>query len=977
MAIVTIESNVQEGKMPEPAAAFRPHSKAFGHGLVCRLSPAADERIIRQRYSELASLFDIGIGAGDLCVDCVPALSDSEIARAQRGKELSRPLAAQTGQVLRATLLQYGDGQRDFILVGDRRKFDPAALQHLAEACLSSREIAFRFAAESATVDPVVEIDPLLDSDFSPASSWGNDTADTGSAVQRVPIRRGVAPEYWLSALGWVLSRFYGKASPAVACLRSVEPGPDAGDVLRADHGFCIVALPSEGSATVGGTVERLRAQLPLAPRHTDALLAALRSRCDRPVDISIGILFPQPCRVDSPLVVSTEYQACPTAPYPLTLVVEEGEGSDLVCRFDKSVYSASAVHWLLHCLVHACGQMVRADHARLADVTLLSDPACREIAALGRPAPLRCETTGRIEEAFRIICAQQPDRTALSFEDDQLTYAQLDALSNQVANALAIRGVVPRSFVGICLERSTAAVVAMLAIIKIGAVYVPMDPNYPQERLEYTATDAGLRLTIAAAAGFPAVPGMQCVTLPELLAEASNCADTAPAVGCPSTDPAYMIYTSGSTGRPKGVLVPHRNVLSLIESTRDGFGLSSDDAWTLFHSSAFDFSVWEIWGCLLTGGRLIVVPHWVSRDPDQFRALIASEAVTVLNQTPSAFYQLIEADRRQDIGSSLRLVVFGGEPLDARALLPWFDRHPESRCRLVNMFGITETTVHVTWQDVRRRQAIAASRSVGRAIPGWHLYVMDDNQHLLPPGVAGEIFVGGAGVALCYHGKPDLTDARFIPDPFADGLMYRSGDRGRLLPNGELEHLGRLDNQIKLRGFRIELDEIRRVILGHAAVRAAAVLLNQPDPKDPASARIDAYMVADGVTAADMRMHVSRLLPEHMVPATFTSVVAMPLTTNGKLDSKRLPPPEQPSVASRASDEQEELTDMAQRMVSIWQGVLGREITVDDNFFDLGGNSLLAVRIASAMRGQGMPSLPMRDLYTHQTIRRLIGTFA
>ncbi|WP_143343260.1 AMP-binding protein, partial [Crossiella equi] len=263
----------------------------------------------------------------------------------------------------------------------------------------------------------------------------------------------------------------------------------------------------------------------------------------------------------------------------------------------------------------------------------------------------------------------------------------------------------------------------------------------------------------------------------------------------------AYVIYTSGSTGRPKGVVVPHRNVLALVAATRPEYALSTADVWTWFHSSAFDFSVWEIWGCLLTGGRLVVVPYFVSREPDRFAELLAAEGVTVLSQTPSAFTQLLTVDHH---ALSPRLVVFGGEPLDARVLLPWFDQHPGSR--VVNMFGITETTVHVTHQTLDRSLALAATRSVGPALPGWHLLVLDPEGRVQPPGVPGEICVGGAGVATGYLGQETLTAQRFRWNEHTGSRLYHSGDLGRLRPDGRLEHLGRIDSQVKLRGFRIEL---------------------------------------------------------------------------------------------------------------------------------------------------------------------------
>jgi acyl-CoA synthetase (AMP-forming)/AMP-acid ligase II len=326
-----------------------------------------------------------------------------------------------------------------------------------------------------------------------------------------------------------------------------------------------------------------------------------------------------------------------------------------------------------------------------------------------------------------------------------------------------------------------------------------------------------------------------------------------------------------------------------------------------------------------------------------------------------------------------LRLVIFGGEPLDARMLLPWFDRHPEFECRMVNMFGITETTVHVTMETVTREHALATSKSVGYALPGWYYYVMDQQGRLLPPGVIGEIYVGGAGVADCYLNRPELTAERFINDPYTGERIYRSGDKGRLRPDGKLEHLGRMDTQVKLRGFRIELDEIRSVIQEAPGVHTAAVIVHKDDPQDSASARLCAYVVLNGGHIAEVRNHISRILPEYMVPSALIEMTSLPLTQNGKLDTKKLPPPSknghrhhdvQPSSGN--SENGDALTSS---LLQIWEAVLGVPVGLDDNFFDLGGNSLYAMRIATAMRNQGLPPLPVRELYVQQTIRRLGST--
>ncbi|ELP62016.1 AMP-binding enzyme [Streptomyces turgidiscabies Car8] len=567
-----------------------------------------------------------------------------------------------------------------------------------------------------------------------------------------------------------------------------------------------------------------------------------------------------------------------------------------------------------------------------------------------------------------RIVVAT-PDRVALTDGPTVLTYRQLNAQADLLAAGMRAHGVVGGDRVGVCLERSAELVVVLVAVLKAGATYVPLDPAYPADRLAHTTRDADLRVVVTRLPEFPAVADCVWVT-PDELADARAPEKQANLPSPSPDDAAYVIYTSGSTGRPKGVVVPHRNVVALVDATRDEYGFGEADVWTWFHSAAFDFSVWEIWGCLLTGGRLVVVPYSVSREPDRFRDLLVVERVTVLSQTPSAFAQLLDVDHA-DV--AVRLVVFGGEPLDARMLLPWFDRHPEPVCRAVNMFGITETTVHVTEQTLTRKLALSGTRSVGSALPGWHLYVLDPTGRLQPPGVAGEICVGGSGVALGYLGQEELTRRRFVPDPFTGAVMYRSGDLGRLRPDGRLEHLGRIDSQVKIRGFRIELDEIRSVLLEDPAVRTAAVLVRREDPADAATARIDAYVVlSPGGDPGAVRERAAGMLPEYMLPATVSALDALPLTSNGKLDAARLPAPTghrtrgEPgtgSVVASADDLTASLTD-------IWSEVLGVPVGPDDDFFELGGNSLFAVRIGAALRARGLPALRLRELYRHPTVR-------
>lgn len=329
------------------------------------------------------------------------------------------------------------------------------------------------------------------------------------------------------------------------------------------------------------------------------------------------------------------------------------------------------------------------------------------------------------------------------------------------------------------------------------------------------------------------------------------------------------MIYTSGSTGQPKGVTVTHANVLSLLANTREEFGFGPGDVWTMFHSHAFDFSVWEMWGALTTGGRLVLIDRDLARSPREFADLLVHEGVTVLNQTPSAFGQLAE-----DIdSSSLRLLIFGGEALDHTLVASWLGRHPTVRA--VNMFGITETTVHVTRHDL---QSGDEHRSVGRALPGLRTYVLDTSLHPVPPGTVGELYVSGAQVARGYVGLPSLTAERFVADPFTPGTrMYRTGDLARYRSNGELDHLGRADTQVAVRGYRIEPGEIEATLLRRPDVEHAAVMLR--------GSAVGDQLVAYVVSAADPRTllgYLRSVLPEYLVPGAVVPVPTFPLTPTG-----------------------------------------------------------------------------------------------
>jgi amino acid adenylation domain-containing protein len=560
-----------------------------------------------------------------------------------------------------------------------------------------------------------------------------------------------------------------------------------------------------------------------------------------------------------------------------------------------------------------------------------------------------------------------------------------------------------PEARVAICLERSVEMVVALLAVLKAGGAYVPVDPGYPAERIAYVLEDCDPALMITVAALRGRVPaGVPVLSLDEE-AESIDREPSQPLAD--SVDPqnaAYVIYTSGSTGRPKGVAVPHANVARLFAATQPWFAFGPADVWTLFHSFAFDFSVWEIWGALLHGGRLVVVDRETARSPADFHRLLCREGVTVLNQTPSAFRALIAADAASEEPLALREVIFGGEALETAMLRPWFARHGNQMPRLVNMYGITETTVHVTFHPLREADAERSGPSpIGRRIPDLRAYVLDPRGEPVPPGVAGELYVGGAGVARGYLHRPELTAERFVPDPFgaAPGArLYRTGDLARWRESagvrecvsaevcsgsadfrtnalthsrtGYLEYLGRNDQQVKIRGFRIEPGEVEARLAEHPGVRDAVVLAREDTPGG--DRRLVAWYVArDQPVAADLlRAHLAERLAEHMVPAAYVRLEALPLTPNGKLDRAALPAPEDDAYARRGYEAPVGETEAA--LAEIWAEVLGVErVGRGDNFFELGGHSLLVVHLVERMRQRGLHA-PVRALFAAPTLAEL-----
>jgi amino acid adenylation domain-containing protein len=574
-----------------------------------------------------------------------------------------------------------------------------------------------------------------------------------------------------------------------------------------------------------------------------------------------------------------------------------------------------------------------------------------------------------RLEAVARI----REDAIAIGDGERRISYRELLLRADALASELEARGIGPRDLVGIALPRSAELVVAVVGVVRAGAAYVPIDLNQPAERRALILTDALPKLVVVEdtqVEGIP--PGIEILRLPQYVPERIK-RRLRPAL----EDPAYVIYTSGSTGQPKGVVVTQRNVARLFTVAEPLFEFGANDVWTLFHSIGFDVSVWELWGALLHGGRLVVVPALTARAADAFYALVIREGVTVLCQTPSAFRAFDAADAAAGSpANQLRHVVFAGDALDPRSLKRWIESHGDEQPRLANMYGPTETTVYATYRRMLANDAYGSGRSfIGVPLADLRIDLLGPDGRLVATGEVGEIIVGGEGVSVGYLRRPELTTESFLPDPSGEhpnAHLYRTGDFGRRMPNGDLEYIGRADNQVKLRGFRIELGEIEAALCKTADVRDAVVALRNNLIAGP---QLIAYVVQDKCKPLDtqsLREHVAHHLPDYMVPAAYVRISHVPRTINDKVDRAALPPPTAADYASAVAGAA--LRDDLERAVAkIFSDVLDTTVTArESDFFRLGGDSLLALRVVIRCQERLNVDLSMNSIFENPTVAAL-----
>ncbi|MFJ6674976.1 amino acid adenylation domain-containing protein [Actinosynnema sp. NPDC091369] len=624
------------------------------------------------------------------------------------------------------------------------------------------------------------------------------------------------------------------------------------------------------------------------------------------------------------------ELAAVETTSFPLSATVYPEERLAVLLSYEPAMFEHDTVARLGERLRRLLVGLVADPDRPVADVPWLSDAEVRQV-LVDWNGTVVSEPTATIPELFAAQAARTPDAVAVTCEGAHLTYRELDERTNRLAHHLVGLGAGPERIVALRFPRSLDQVVAVLAVLKSGAAYLPLDAAYPEDRIAATVADAR---PVAVLSEVPDLTGLPA---------------TPPTPALRPDHAAYVIYTSGSTGRPKGVVIPHGNVVRLFSATDHWFRLGPDDVVSMFHSYAFDVSVFELWAALLHGGRLVVVPHAVSRSPRDFARLLADEGVTILSQTPSAFYQLIP---EKPAGLKLRCVIFAGEALELRKLEGW-----DGPGALINMYGITETTVHVTYTE--------ADGSIGVAMPDLRIYVLDEDLNPVPPHVPGEMYVAGPGLARGYLDRPGLTASRFVANPFGPpgSRMYRSGDLARW-EDGVLHYLGRADQQVKIRGFRVELGEVESVLAAHPAVAQVVVVANEH--------RLVAYYVPDKpTTATELRDHTARVLPDHMVPAAFVALESLPLTVNGKLDRVALPAPERDAVTS--GEYVAPRTETEEAIAAIWADVLGvGQVGVQDSFFTLGGDSIRSLHITSRTKAAFGVDLSPRDVLTARTVSAL-----
>ncbi|MFL6980100.1 amino acid adenylation domain-containing protein [Bacillus inaquosorum] len=812
--------------------------------------------------------------------------------------------------------------------------------------------------------------------DFSGGTIEVNIDKDTADELHRLMVETGTTLYMILLAVySILLSKLSGQEDIVVGSPAAGRPHADLERVIGMFVNTLAMRSQPEGHKTFSSYLQDIRHLALTAYEHQDYPFEELADKLDTHREVNRNPLFDAMLVLQSSedfqfevpgLSISSVTPKHDISKFDLTLHAEEHSGG-IHCRFEYSTAlfeEETIARWASH-FIELVKSVTADTKMRISEMQLL--PAAERNLLLEKMGQYAAYPRNEnIVSLFEKKAAEHPEHLAVVYGHSQLTYRDLNEKAERTAAMLIKQGVRTGDIVGLMLDRSPDMIIGILSILKAGGAYLPIDPEYPQERISFMLNDSGAEMLLTERGqNKPADYNGPILYINEV----EN--DSIPAdlkIQTLADQPAYVIYTSGTTGQPKGVIVEHRNVISLLKHQNLPFKFGHEDVWTLFHSYCFDFSVWEMFGALLNGSTLVVVSKETARDPHAFRLLLKKERVTVLNQTPTAFYGLMHEDQNHTDRLNIRYVIFGGEALQPGMLQSWNKKYPDTD--LINMYGITETTVHVTFKKLSAADIAKNKSNIGRPLSTLQAYVMDAHMNLQPIGVPGEVYIGGEGVARGYLNRDELTADRFVPNPYLPGdRLYRTGDLAKRLSNGELEYLGRTDDQVKVRGHRIELGEIQAALLQLPIVKEAAVITRTDEQ---GQAAVYAYMVTkdqQAANASEIRTSLKTMLPDFMLPARLIQIDSIPLTVNGKLDQKALPEPDKHDYIA---DDISPRNEIEKVMAEIWEELLDvEELGVSANFFELGGDSIKALQVCARLKQRGFETT-VREMFEHQTLGEL-----
>ena len=794
------------------------------------------------------------------------------------------------------------------------------------------------------------------------------------------------------AALTVLLSKLSASSDVAVGIAIAGRGDPALDDLVGFFVNTLVLRVDLAGDPSIAELVSQVRQRSLAAFEHQDVPFEVLVERLNPPRSLTHHPLiqamlswqnFPGQDNNSDAVSAQADMQVAShsvytnTARMDLTFTLgerwtEAGEPAGIggTVEFRTDVFDAASIETLVERLERVLVAITDEPTRSVSSIDPLDAAEHARLDRIGNRAtltqPVRRATS--VPVLFSAHVARAPEATAVTFGDVSMTYWELDEASNRLAHLLVGVGAGPGLTVAVLLPRSVEAVTAILAVLKTGAAYLPIDPLMPAARIDFMMRDAEPISVITTTGLRSRLDGYDVAVVDSN----DSAVDAQPSTALPAQsgdDIAYLIYTSGTTGVPKGVAVAHCNVIQLLEALDTELELSAGQAWTQCHSLAFDFSVWEIFGALLHGGRLVVVPESVVRSPEDLHSLLSAEQINVLSQTPSAFYALQTVDALQrESGRELKLeaVVFGGEALEPQRLRTWLGSHA-GLARMINMYGITETTVHASFREIVEGDVERNASPIGMPLAHLGFFVLDGWLRAVPAGVVGELYVAGVGVAYGYVGRAPLTATRFVPCPYGlpGARMYRTGDLVCWRADGQLEYLGRADEQVKIRGYRIELGEVQAALIALDRVEQAVVIVREDRAGDK---RLVGYFTGTR-DPAEVRSALAERLPAYMVPTAVVAMQALPLTQNGKLDTRALPAPEyQGGDSYRAPT-----TATEEILAETYAQVLGLErVGIDDSFFDLGGDSLLAMQVVARLNTRLDTHLSVRTLFHAPSVASL-----